>query len=99
MRNPKPICSCPHPGRIHGSRRNRKLEQVGEIRTSHWRPTAAKEKSPTGEKKTPAPLRRLLSRATLPRRTCWCVSTPHSSGQQRDKKPPKALDTWQHFHT
>src|SRR5579885_2543404 len=29
MRNPKPICSCPQPGRIHGLRRNRTHEQNG----------------------------------------------------------------------
>src|SRR5579883_2966756 len=48
--------SCPNPGRMHGSRRNRKHESkwTGPQKSSR-RPTATEDKSPAGEKRIPRP--------------------------------------------
>ncbi len=76
--------SCPNPGRMHGSRRNRKHESkwTGPQKSSR-RPTATEDKSPAGEKRiSPSPTLPLTSPWQLREESVfgWKCASPWGGG-------------------
>src|SRR5579883_549785 len=100
MRNPQPICSCPRSGRIHGSRRKRKHEQLDDATTIISEANSSERKNSHREKKNSAASESLSSDDNVAlRRADSCVPIGPLPLKKTKRDTQKALDTPQRFHT